>query len=61
MSANENGVQFIYLIGKFFRVIMLIQDQRGYSKEEILGRTTIEVKRNKFLDLNELKKMQVFF
>jgi PAS domain S-box-containing protein len=52
-SANENGVVFTYPNGEIFWCNDAYLKLTGYSKEEVIGRTPIEVGHHEFSDLNE--------
>ncbi|MGM8363665.1 PAS domain S-box protein [Flavobacterium sp. ARAG 55.4] len=60
-STNENGVLFTKADGEIFWCNEAYLRLTGYSKEEILGKTPIEVGRCEFTDKESLKKMADLF
>jgi PAS domain S-box-containing protein len=60
LQENENGVVFTYPNGEIFWCNDAYLKLTGYSKEEVIGRTPIEVGHHEFSDLNELKTEVLF-
>lgn len=60
-SANENGVVFTKSDGTIFWCNDAYLKLTGFSKEEIIGKTPVEVGRCEFTNKEELKKMTVPF
>lgn len=60
-SSNENGIVFTQPDGKIFWCNEAYTKHSGYSKEEILGKTPIEIGFVEETDKDELKKMTSSF
>ncbi|TAF70958.1 MAG: PAS domain S-box protein [Flavobacterium sp.] len=60
-SANKNGVIFCYPDGKIYWCNEAYENLTGFTKNEIYGRTPIEIGRCPDTDIEELKKMVIAF
>ena len=60
-SANKNGVVFTYPNGRIFWCNEAYLDLTGYTKDEILGKTPIEIGRTKHISTTEIEKLIVPF
>jgi len=56
-SSNENGIVFTKPNGKIFWCNDAYQKLTGYSKEEVIGKTPVELGKTENTDLEELNKM----
>ncbi|GAB3569886.1 hypothetical protein GCM10027578_25160 [Spirosoma luteolum] len=56
-SANQNGITFVGLDGNVFWVNEGFMKLTGHTREEIIGRTPIEICRGPFTDRNSLRIM----
>lgn len=56
-SLNENGVVFTYPNGKIFWCNESYLNLTGYSIEDVLGKTPIEIGKPEEVDINELEQM----
>ncbi len=56
-SANENGIVFTQPDGKIFWCNDAYQKLTGYSKDDVIGKTPVELGKTENTDLQEMQKM----